>query len=412
MKTFNYTARSDAGGQVAGVAEANNRDEAVRQLRDSGLIVERISEIGGASRDIDLKLGARKAKEKSLAIVCNQFAILLQAGLPIVRTLQLIADQTEDKTLKQVLYDAADDVAAGYSLADSLEKHGDGLPTTFVESIRAGEESGSLETVFRRLKDYYEKTSRTKAKVKSAMVYPTFVMVIAVLVVAIIMIFAVPVFRSTFDSMGTDLPAVTQFVIDSSDFWVHWWWLVLMIIIIASIGVNVGKRSSDAFRLAWSKLGVMLPFGNIRTPVIGRINLMNSASEYAGTMSVMMSAGLPIVKAVGVTARSMNNYFMGHSLESTMPELEAGRPLASCLQREATLPNLAIEMTAVGEQTGSLESTMEVIAEYYDNEVETATGRAMSVLEPIIIVVLAVIVFVLLLSVYLPMFTMYGGITA
>ncbi len=410
MKTFNYTARSTDGGRITGVAEANSKDEAVRQLRDSNLIVESIEETGG-SRDIDLKLGTKKAKEKSLAILCNQFAILMQAGIPIVRTLELLADQTEDKTLKVVLKEAADDVAAGYSLSDSLEKNGSGLPVTFIQSIRAGEESGALETVFLRLKDYYEKTSRAKAKVKSAMVYPTFVMVIAVVVVAIIMIFAVPIFKDTFASMGTEMPAITQFVIDSSNFWVNWWWVILAIVILAFIGVKLGKNN-DKFHLAWSKLGVKLPFGNITTPVIGRINLMNSASEYAGTMSVMMAAGLPIVKAVGVTARSMSNYYMGKSLESTMPDLEAGKPLAACIQAAGTLPSLAVEMTAVGEQTGSLEHTMEVISEYYDSEVETATARAMSILEPCIIVVLAVIVFVLLLSVYLPMFSIYGGVGA
>lgn len=407
MKTFNYTARSATGNQVTGVAEANTRSEAILQLREDGLIVEKLEEVGG-SRALDLRLGSKKTKEKSLAITCNQFAILLKAGLPIVRTLQLISDQTEDKTLKSILANAADDVAAGYSLADSLEKNGSGLPTTFIESIRAGEESGALETVFQRLNRYYEKTSRTKAKVKSAMVYPTFVMVIAVVVVAIIMIFAVPVFKSSFESLGGEMPAITQFVINCSDFWVHWWWLVAVFVVAAVIGVKVAKKN-DRFRLLWSQMGVRIPGLNVQLPVLGRINLMNAASEYAGTMSVMMSAGLPIVRAVGVTARSMSNYYMGHSLESTMPEIEAGKPLAACLRAEDTLPELAVEMTAVGEQTGALETTMEVIAEYYDNEVETASARAMSVLEPVIIVVLAGIVFVLLLSVYLPMFSMYGS---
>jgi type IV pilus assembly protein PilC len=409
MKTYNYTARAIAGGQVNGVAEANNREEAIRHLRDEGLIVEKIDEVRG-KKDIDLKIGSRKAKEKSLSITCNQFAILLQAGLPITRTLQLISQQTEDKTLADILNDAADDVAAGYSLASSLENHGEGLPTTFIESIRAGEESGSLEIVFKRLSDYYEKQSRTKAKVKSAMIYPTFVMVVAVVVVAIIMIFAVPVFRDTFASMGTDLPFFMQLVIDISDFWVHWWWLVAAFIAGAVVAINLAKRN-DNFRLAWSKLGIELPWG-MQTPVLGRINLMNAASQYSGTISVMMSAGLPIVRAVGVTARSMSNYYMGHSLESVLPNLEAGKTLASCLREEDTLPELAVEMTAVGEQTGALEHTMEVISEYYDNEVETASARALSVLEPIIIVILAVIVFCLLLAVYLPMFSMYGGMGA
>lgn len=404
MKTFDYVARSSAGGQVSGVAEANTREEAIRQLRDSGLIIESISESGDSKKSIDLKLGSRKAKEKTLSVVCEQFAILLRAGLPIVRTLELIANQTDDKSLKKVLEEAAEEVAAGYGLADSLEKHGSGLPTTFIESIRAGEESGSLEIVFRRLSSYYEKTSRTKAKVKSAMIYPTFVMVIAVVVVAIIMIFAVPVFKDSFESMGGELPAITQFVVSSSDFWVHWWWLIAILIAAGVIGVQVAKKN-EAFHLQWSKLGIMMP-------VLGRINLMSAASQYSGTMSVMMSAGLPIVKAVGVTARSLTNFYMGRSLENTMSDLEAGKPLATCLRDEDTLPELAIEMTSVGEQTGALENTMSVISEYYDNEVETATGRAMSILEPMIIVVLAGIVFVLLLSVYLPMFTMYGSVGA
>ena len=407
MKTFNYQARSLDGAEINGVVEANTQDEAISLLRDQGLMIRKIDETKDSKRDIDLKMGGRKTKEKTLSVVCGQFAILLKAGLPIVRTLQMVAEQTDDKTLKKIFADTADDVAAGYGLASSLEKHGNRLPTTFIESIRAGEESGSLEVVFSRLKEYYEKTSRTKAKVKSAMIYPTFVMVIAVAVVAIIMIFAVPVFKDTFASLGSDLPAITQFVIDSSNFWTAWWWLIAIVIIAIVMGIKLGKKN-EAFRLAWSKLAIVLPWG-ARTPVIGKINLMGAASEYASTMSVMMTAGLPIVRAVEVTSRSMNNYYMSHSLAQTIPGIEAGKTLASCLEQENTLPTLAIEMTAVGEQTGSLESTMEVIGEYFDNEVELATANAMSVLEPCIIVMLAGIVFVLLLSVYLPMFTMYGS---
>lgn len=409
MKTFNYIARYREGGEVNGVIEANTRDEAIRQLRDTNLIIVQISEVGDSSRDVNLRIGGRKAKEKELSVMCNQFAILLKAGLPIVRTLQLIADQTDDKTLKKVLENVADDVAAGYGLADSFVKHGKSLPTTFTESVRAGESSGSLDAVFLRLKDYYEKSSRSKAKVRSAMVYPTFVIVIAVIVVAIIMIFAVPVFRTTFDSFGGELPAITQAVIALSDFFVGYWWVLILIVGALFILVKVLKKN-ERFRLAWSKMGVELPILHIPTPVIGRVNLMGSTSQYAGTMGVMMASGMPITKAVDVAAKSMGNYYLAHSVAETLPELEAGKSLATCLQVRNTLPSLAIEMTAVGEQTGSLEHTLSVISEYYDNEVEVATARALAVLEPCIIVVLAVIVFMLLLSVYMPMFTMYGSI--
>ena len=388
---------------MTGVLEANTRDEALRQLKDGGFIVQKLEEAGDDKRDLDLRIGSRKTKEKDLGVVCEQFSILLKAGLPITHTIKLIANQTEDKTLKKLMNNVADDVAAGYSLASSFEKHGSGLPTTFIESVRAGEESGSLDVIFDRLSDYYEQASKTKSKVKSAMIYPTFVIVIAVIVVAIIMIFAVPVFKSTFEGMGQELPAITQFVVNASNFMTSWWWLIAVVAIAAFVGVQVAKRN-ESFHLKWSKIGVKLP-------VIGRINLMNAASEYAGTMSVMMTAGLPIVRAVGVTARSMSNYYMSRSLANTTPDLEAGKTLATALSNENTLPELAIEMSAVGEQTGALEGTLKVISQYFDNEVEIATSRAMSILEPAIIVVLAVIVFVLLLSVYLPMFSMYGSIS-
>lgn len=389
------------GNIVDGVAEANSAEEAITQLRDDGLIVQSLDEIVDSMLNMDLNLQVGKVKEKALAIVCNQFAILTQAGLPLTRTLELIANQSEDKTLAKVLKNTADDVAAGYGLAASLEKNGDKLPVTFIESIRAGEESGALEIVFERLSKYYEKSAKTKAKVSSALIYPSFVIAIAVVVVAIIMVVAVPMFTDTFASMGMSLPLPTRIVIACSNFWTHYWWAVAMLVLGGYVGIKMGLKRSDKFRLKWSQMLINLP-------VLGLVSTMGAASEYAGTMSVMMAAGLPIVRAVGVTARAMSNYFMGESLLSAVPALEAGRTLASAMREEATFPELAIEMTGVGEQTGSLEHTLDVISDYYDDEVDTATSRALSILEPAIIVFLGGMVFVLLLSVYLPMFTMYG----
>lgn len=400
MKTFKYQARTESGSSIDGITEANTQEEAVSVLKDSGLIVESIEKTGG-DHDIDLRLGGQKTKEKSLAIMCNQFAIILQAGMPIVRTLQLVANQTEDKTLKKILDDVADDVSAGYSLADSFTKHGSGLPTTFVETVRAGETSGNLDVMFRRLSEYYEKSSKTKSKVKNSMIYPCFVIGVAVVVIVIIMVFAVPVFSSTFASMGIQLPWITQFMIDSSAFWVHDWWIVAIVVLALVIAVKFAKKNEN-FRLKWSRIGV-------RVPVVGRINLMNAASQYAGTMGVMMEAGLTVVNAVGVAAKSMSNYWMSHALASTRVDLEAGKPLAMCLAKTEVFPELVVEMTAVGEQTGSLEHTLSVLSEYYDNEVEASSTRALSILEPMIIVILAVVVCGILLAVYLPVFSLYGG---
>ncbi len=400
MKTYKYTARSSYGATVEGVVEANTREEAIIQLKDDGYIVASI-EATGSEHDIDLRIGSKKTKDKTIAVMCNQFAIILEAGLPIVRTLELISGQTEDKTLKEILTNVGDDVAAGYELAASFEKHGPNLPATFIESVRAGEQSGNLTLVFRRLAEFYRKQSETSGKVKSAMVYPTFIMIVAVIVVAIIMIFAVPTFKTTFDSMGGELPLPTRMMIGASDFLTAWWWLIVLIVGAIYAGIQFAKRRNEKFHLKWSELGT-------KVPVLGTITTMSCSAQYASTMAVMMAAGLSSSQAVEVTAKTIDNYYMGSALANIVPDLEAGRPLAETLAATEAYPQLATEMTGVGEQTGELEHTLEVVSDYYDFEVQEATERAIGMIEPLTIVMLAGIVCIILLAVYLPMFSIYG----
>ena len=400
MKTYKYTARSSYGATVEGVVEANTREEAIIQLKDDGYIVASI-EATGSEHDIDLRIGSKKTKDKTIAVMCNQFAIILEAGLPIVRTLELISGQTEDKTLKEILTNVGDDVAAGYELAASFEKHGPNLPATFIESVRAGEQSGNLTLVFRRLAEFYRKQSETSGKVKSAMVYPTFIMIVAVIVVAIIMIFAVPTFKTTFDSMGGELPLPTRTMIGASDFLTAWWWLIVLIVGAIYAGIQFAKRRNEKFHLKWSELGT-------KVPVLGTITTMSCSAQYASTMAVMMAAGLSSSQAVEVTAKTIDNYYMGSALANIVPDLEAGRPLAETLAATEAYPQLATEMTGVGEQTGELEHTLEVVSDYYDFEVQEATERAIGMIEPLTIVMLAGIVCIILLAVYLPMFSIYG----
>ena len=400
MKAYKYTARSSYGALVNGVTEANTEAEAVAALKDDGLIVVTIDE-ARASRDLDLRLGNRKTKDKVLAIMCNQFAIILEAGLPIVRTIELIAGQTEDKSLHEILVNVADDVAAGYGVAASFEKYGSGLPVTFIESVRAGEDSGNLSIVFQRLAGYYRKQSETSGKVKSAMIYPIFIILVAVIVVAIIMIFAVPTFKTTFTSMGNNLPLPTQIMISASDFSVSYWWVIVLIVTSVYFLIQMLKRKNETFRLNWSQLGTKIP-------VIGNITVMSASSQYASSMSVMMTAGLSSAQSVAVTAKTIENYYMGYMLSTIVPDLEAGQPIATTLKKTDAYPQLVVEMTGVGEETGELEHTLSVVSEYYDFEVQEATARAIGMLEPMTIVLLAGIVCVILLAVYLPMFSIYG----
>lgn len=401
MKTFKYTVRSAQGNVSEGVIEAPTQSEAVQQLRADGLIVAKLEEVTGA-HDIDLRLGGRRAKDSTISIMCKQLATIVDAGIPIVRALALVSHQTEDKTLKEILQNVSDDVSAGYGLAESFEKYGPGLPNTFIETVRAGETSGNLGLVFNRMAEYFDKASKTKSKVKSAMIYPAFVLGIAVVVVIVIMVFAVPTFTSTFDSMNIEMPLPTVIMINTSNFMVHYWWLILLIIAIVFIGVKLLKRYNEPFALKWSEIGTKIP-------VIGRINRMSACSQYASSMALMLEAGIPIVNAVSVAAQTMSNYYLSHKLLEVQTDLEAGRPLSELIAKTGAFPELVSELTAVGEQSGNMESTLTVLSDYYDNEVANSTARALGIMEPLMIVFLALIVGGILLAVYLPMFSLYEG---
>lgn len=405
MKTFKYTARNaDSDDVIEGVVQANTQDEAIAQIRAGSLIITSLDEVT-ATGNVNISLGSRRVKQKSLAIMCNQFAIVLRSGLPIVRAIELVAEQTDDKSLRRVLDGVASDVSSGLALGDSFERNGSNLPATFIQTVRAGEASGGLDVVFERLAVYYKKTSESQGKVRSAMIYPAFVLGVAAVVIVLIMVLAVPTFKSTFESMGAELPIPTRLLIGFSDFMTNNFFLLLIIVVVLVVVFRLLLRYREDFHLSMSRLAT-------RIPVIGKIITYNSSSQYAGTMSIMMSAGLPVVEAVDVAAKTISNYYMSRSLEGIEAEVESGKTLASSIEKTEAFPHLVSEMTGVGEETGTLESTLSVISEYYDNEVETLTARALSLLEPAMIIILAIIVGVILLAVYLPMFSIYGNFNA
>lgn len=343
-----------------------------------------------------------KIKERDLAVMCSQFAIILGAGLPMVRAVELIARQTEDRRLKELLDQVAGDVAGGVSLAHSFETRSSVLPVTFVETVRAGEVSGTLDSSFRRLHAYYDRASKLKGKVQAAMAYPIFTMIVAVIVVAIIMVKAVPTFVTSFSEMGTALPWPTRILIAASSFCSAWWPVMAAVLIGAILAWRLWGHSAAGCIKQHRWL--------LRVPVMGSLSLMRTASQFAGTTAALLAAGLPVLNAMDIVSRVLDNRAMGHDLSLQLPRLEEGKPLAACLRDCPDFPDLLVEMTGVGEETGTLEHTLDVVSDYYDNETQLKAQKAVSLLEPAIICVLAVIVVIILLAVYLPMFSMYGSI--
>ncbi len=402
MPTYKYEGAYASGEKVSGVVEAVSQTDAVNQIRQTCEIVLSLKEVPrAAARDPLARF--QKITAKSLALTCQQFAIILKAGLPLVQTVDLVAGQCGDKNLKALLHQVSEDVSNGWSLSYSFEQRGArSLPITFRETVRAGEESGDLLSSFQRMADYFERMNKTRESVVSALTYPTFVIVVAVIVVSIIMGYAVPTFTSMFESLSIELPWITKALIAVSGFFQKYTLLLIALLALAVFAVKLYGTTE--------KGGPALARTQLKLPIIGEIVRMSGASQFSHTMSTLLTAGMPILQAIDVSGRTVTNLCLSGEVLATLPGVEGGRPLGECMSYAKELPPMLTQMTAVGEATGSLESTLKVLADYYDNEVDVRVKRALSLLEPAIIVALSIFVVFILMAVYLPMFSMYGAI--
>lgn len=401
MPTFKYEGAYASGERATGVVEAVSQSDAVAQIRQSCEVVLSLKEVPKiTTRDPMSRL--KKITAKSLALTCKQFSIILKSGLPLMQTLELVADQCADKNLALLLRQVSEDVSNGWPLSYSLENRGGGkLPVTFLETVRAGEDSGDLQAAFERMADYFERMNKTHNSVVSALTYPALVIFVAVIVVGIIMTYAVPAFTGLFADLGTDLPWPTRALIAMSEFFQNFGLVLIGLIVLVIFLIRLyGTTEKGGPRLAQAQLHI---------PVIGAVVRMSNASQFAHTMSTLLTAGMPILQAIDASGRTMSNLCMSQEVLATLPGVEGGRPFGECMRNAKEIPAMLVQMTAVGESTGSMEDTLRVLAEYYDNETDLKTKRAISLLEPSIIVALSIFVVFILFSVYLPLFSMYEG---
>lgn len=401
MQTFKYRAVSQDGSVVNGVVEAYDEFEAVGEIRKKYAVVESIKPVRKGQRaHIDLN-EPLWVSERTLSLTANQFYILLQSGLSMTRTIELIAEQNSDKLMRRILQACAADVAAGYSLADSLEKNGKKIPAVFIETVRAGEESGTLEQSFRSLEIYYSRAHKTKKKVRSALIYPAIVLVLAFVVIALVMILLVPTMTDTLRTLGSELPLVTRILIAISDFFKNWWYIPLIVIVGIALGLYFYGKTEKG-KMAFSKL-------RLKLPVFGKIARNNVAAQTANTLATLLAAGLPMTRSLDIVSRIVDLRCVGKELEEAIAKLEAGLSLGEALGTSKYLPSMLIEMITVGESSGMLEETLRTIGQYYTDEAAAASDRALGLLEPAITIVLGVIIGFIVIAVYLPMFSMSSG---
>ena len=393
---------SNNGQKVSGVIEAFNEMDAVDRLKQNHSIIIKMTPVKGEGEGLlNMEIGGNKLNNKAFIVMCSQFAIILNAGIPIARTVHLIAEKTSDKPLKKMLLKVGEDVEAGRSVAASFAERGEKLlPPTFVETIAAGEQSGNLDKAFQTVHEHFDKQAKMAAKVRSAMAYPMFVLFIAVAVVAVLMIKVVPTFTAIFDSMGGELPGVTKALIAISNFFIHYWMILVAIIAAVVIFYKVYGNTEEG-RMNFAKW-------ILKVPILGNIQELNAASEFANTMTTMLASGLPMTRAISITAKTMSNYFMSTETGKLAVKLEEGRGLGQSMREANFMPDILVDMVAVGEETGEMEKTLNTIAKYYDAELDMAIANALAKLEPALLVGLAGIAGFIVIAIYMAMFGMYA----
>ena len=407
MAIYRYEGTNREGLPVSGTLEAPDRDAATelaqkrcRELtRLAPDYMKNLSRLLGT--DMDVLLSGGRVRPKKLALLCTQLEISLRAGMPLVRSLELAARTAPDTYLKEVLQHTASDVQEGETLSDAFRSRCPGLPEVFLQTIQAGEESGTLSGSFRRLADHYSRSAATGAQIGSALVYPAMLLAVAAGVVAVILIYAVPVFEESFAGMGQSLPGPTAALVAVSGFLREHFLLLAACLACAVLGLILLGRTPQG-KLLFGHLTLSLPG-------IGPLVTMNAAARYAETLGSLLDAGIPLLRAAATAAECVDNLPLRQALEQAGRGVGEGRSFAGGL-RVKPLPPLLAEMAALGEETGQLAETLSLVSRHFAAETKNRLKGLLSILEPCITLALAVVVIFILLCVYLPVFGLYGGI--
>jgi len=400
MPDFSYEGRTRTGKTVKGTYTAESREEVVAYLRSKGIIPSKITKKG---KGFSLKFGTGVGIE-DVTNFARQFSAMISAGLPLVQCLNILAEQTENQNFKKVLVSVTSSVETGNSLADSLGKHPDIFPELFVNMIAAGEIGGILDTILIRLATFLEKAATLKRKIKGAMMYPVVISVVSVLAVAALLIFVIPVFSKMFADFGAELPGPTQFVVNMSDFLKTPKKILPLVggIVLAAVGF-VKYRNTPKGRYNTDKL-------LLKIPVLGDLAKKSAVAQFSRTLGTLLTSGVSILEALEITAKTSGNMVIREALMSMIGAISEGKTITEPMKATGVFPPMVIQMVAVGEESGGLDQMLVKIADFYDEEVNAAVETLTSVMEPIIIVILAVIMGGTLIAMYLPMFDMISAV--
>lgn len=402
MPTFVYKGRNHLNEVVVGEKFAPSRDQLEQLLRR-----DKVSLLSAKEKGKEVSVprlgGSQKVKAKELAIFTKQFSVMIDAGLPLVQCLEILGGQQENKYFKQVLLQVRADVEQGMTLSDSMSRHPKVFEQLYVNMVAAGETGGILDVILQRLSIFIEKIVKLKGDVVSALIYPSSVIILAVVVISIIMIVVIPAFKTIFEGLlgpGERLPLPTEIVIMISNFMGSYWWLLAIIIGMIVFGLKSyyatpgGQRNIDQLML--------------KIPVIGPILLKIAVARFSRTLATLLSSGVPILESLDITAKTSGNVIIGEAIYKVRAAIEQGQTIVEPLKASGVFPSMVCQMIAVGEQTGALDAMLGKIADFYEQEVDSAIANLLTLIEPVMIGFLGVTIGGIVIAMYMPLFVLVG----
>jgi len=401
MSTYVFKAMDLAGVKARGEIEAESREAVSNQLKSRGMIVLDVAD-KHSSREIELSF-MKRVKGSELAVFSRQLATMISSGLSILRALYVLEEQTESKFLKETIVQVRKDVEAGMSLSGAMEAHPKVFNPLFVAMTRAGEAGGLLEEALRRVADQLEKDASLRRQIRSAMIYPALVITFAVGVMMALVAFLVPVFAGVFKQFGGELPAITQVSVFISKMVTGYWWLMFAGTAALIFAFLQWKKSSWG-RPQWDRFRLRVPMK------IGAIVQQVSVARWSRTLSSLTAAGVPLLLALEIVGKTGGNVVVEEAMNSVIESVKRGGTIAEPLSKETIFPTMVTHMVGVGEETGALDAMLAKVADFYEDQVEASVKALTSILEPIMIIVIGSIVGFIVISMYMPMFTVYNHI--
>ncbi len=400
MAQFVWKGRTRQGATTGGVLVADSKDLAIADLRRRQIDVTTVKEKG---KELAVpKIGTGKVNARRLAIFTRQFSVMIDAGLPLVQCLEILGNQQDSRLFQKIILAVRQDVEAGSSLAEAMRKHPKAFDDLFVNMVAAGEAGGILDTILRRLSTYIEKAVKLKGQVKTALIYPVSVLLVAAIVVFIILWKVIPTFAALFAALGAELPLPTRLVIKASNFVASY--IVFIVAGVAALGYAL-KRYYATYRGRRVIDGLVL-----KLPVLGDIMKKIAVARFCRTLATLTSSGVPILDGLEITAKTAGNAIVEDAIMGVRKSVEAGRTIAEPLGETKVFPSMVVQMIGVGEQTGALDAMLNKIAEFYEEEVDNAVNGLMKLMEPIMIAILGTVIGTIVVAMYMPMFDLISKI--